>query len=150
MEAWTEPRATDALVAPKRTTPFCKIDLRTGGSFTSACVRPRAATSGAWASIREIRRAFAPRLHRQLCGCARPIRPSRATSGMSASHPAETLVTGELEEHEGKTILTLRHAIPDRVRSAKGSRARMERDAGAACCSIAIESVTHLNGEKSC
>jgi uncharacterized protein YndB with AHSA1/START domain len=48
-----------------------------------------------------------------------PVPP--AHYGMSASHPAESLVTVTFEEHAGKTRVTLRHAIAVAVEERKGA-----------------------------
>jgi uncharacterized protein YndB with AHSA1/START domain len=40
--------------------------------------------------------------------------------GMSATHPAETLVTATLTERQGKAKVTLRQSVPDSVEEREG------------------------------
>lgn len=42
--------------------------------------------------------------------------------GMSASHPAEMLVTLTFAEHEGKTKLTARQSVPESVEERDGTQ----------------------------
>ncbi|MFZ2540259.1 MAG: SRPBCC domain-containing protein [Gallionella sp.] len=120
-KAWTEPGHLMRWWAPKGcTTPFCKVDLRPGGKF-HYCMR-----------LPEGRDIYGIGIYREIVAPARlvytdsfadaqgnPVPP--AHYGMSASHPAETLVTVSFEEHEGKTRLTLRHAIPVSVEERAGT-----------------------------
>jgi uncharacterized protein YndB with AHSA1/START domain len=54
---------------------------------------------------------------------------------MKAGHPAETLVTMAFAEQRGKTVVTLRQAIP----ATAGSRARMEQGWGEMLNKLAFE-----------
>lgn len=102
------------------TTPFCKIDLRPGGRF-HYCMR-----------MPEGREIWGVGVYREIVAPSRlvyadsfadahgnPVPP--AHYGMSAAHPAESLVTVTFDEHEGKTRVTLRHAMPMSVEERKGT-----------------------------
>jgi len=120
-EAWTEPGYLMRWWAPKGcTTPFCKVDLRPGGKFHYCMRMPEGRDIWGIGVYREI---VAPSLLVYTDSFAdaqgNPVPP--AHYGMSASHPAETLVTVSFEEHEGKTKLTLRHGIPVSVEERKGA-----------------------------
>lgn len=120
-EAWTEPGHLMRWWAPKGcTTPFCKVDLRPGGKFHYCMRLPEGRDIWGIGVYREI---IAPVLLVYTDSFANeqgnPVPP--AHYGMSASHPAETLVTVSFEEHEGKTKLTLRHAIPVSVEERAGT-----------------------------
>jgi uncharacterized protein YndB with AHSA1/START domain len=120
-KAWTEPEHLMRWWAPKGcTTPFCKVDLRPGGKF-HYCMR-----------LPEGRDIWGMGVYREIVAPARlvyadsfadaqgnPVPP--AHYGMSASHPAESLVTVTFEEHAGKTRVTLRHAIAVAVEERKGA-----------------------------
>ncbi|MFZ5522801.1 MAG: SRPBCC domain-containing protein [Pseudomonadota bacterium] len=120
-KAWTEPGQLMRWWAPKGcTTPFCKEDLRIGGKFHYCMRLPEGRDIWGMGIYREI---VAPALIVYTDSFAdaqgNPVPP--AHYGMSASHPAETLVTVSFEEHEGKTRLTLRHAIPVSVEEREGT-----------------------------
>ena len=120
-KAWTNPGHLMRWWAPKGcTTPFCKVDLRPGGRFHYCMRLPEGRDIWGMGIYREI---VAPSLlvytDRFADAQGNPVPP--AVYGMSASHPAETLVTVTFEEHEGKTRLTLRHAIPVSVEERKGA-----------------------------
>ena len=120
-EAWTEPGYLMRWWAPKGcTTPFCKVDLRPGGKFHYCMRMPEGRDIWGIGVYREI---VAPSLLVYTDSFAdaqgNPVPP--AHYGMSASHPAEALVTVSFEEHEGKTKLTLRHGIPVSVEERKGA-----------------------------
>jgi uncharacterized protein YndB with AHSA1/START domain len=119
--AWTEPARLMRWWAPNGcTTPFCTVDLRPGGRF-HFCMR----TS-------EGRDIWALGIYREIVVPERlvytdsfadadgnPVPPSRY--GMSDSHPAETLVTVTFADHEGGTIVTLRHSLPESVEERTGT-----------------------------
>ena len=120
-DAWTEPGQLMRWWAPKGcTTPFCKVDLRPGGKFHYCMRMPEGRDIWGIGVYREI---VAPALIVYTDSFAdaqgNPVPP--AHYGMSASHPAETLVTVSFEEREGKTRLTLRHAIPVSVEEREGT-----------------------------
>jgi uncharacterized protein YndB with AHSA1/START domain len=120
-DAWTEPGQLMRWWAPKGcTTPFCKVELRLGGKFHYCMRMPEGRDICGIGIYREI---VAPSRLVYTDSFAdvqgNPVTP--AHYGMSASHPAETLVTVSFEEHEGKTRLTLRHAIPVTVEERAGA-----------------------------
>ena len=120
-EAWTEPGHLMRWWAPKDcTTPFCKVDLRPGGKFHYCMRLPEGRDIWGIGVYREI---VAPSLlvYTDSFADAQGNPAPPAHYGMSASHPAETLVTVSFEEHEGKTRLTLRHAIPVSVEEREGT-----------------------------
>ena len=120
-KAWTNPKHLMRWWAPKGcTTPFCKVDLRPGGKFHYCMRLPEGREIWGMGIYREIvvpsRLVYADSF---ADAQGNPVPP--AHYGMSASHPAESLVTVTFEEHEGKTWLTLRHAIPVSVEERKGA-----------------------------
>lgn len=120
-KAWTDPAHLMRWWAPKGcTTPFCKVDLRPGGKFHYCMRLPEGREIWGMGIYREIvvpsRLVYADSF---ADAQGNPVPP--AHYGMSASHPAESLVTVTFEEHEGKTWLTLRHAIPVSVEERKGT-----------------------------
>lgn len=120
-KAWTEPAHLMRWWAPQGcTTPFCKVDLRPGGKFLYCMRLPEGRDIWGMGVYREI---IVPSLLIYTDSFAdaqgNPVPP--AHYGMSAGHPAESLVTVTFEEHEGKTRLTLRHAIPVSVAERKGT-----------------------------
>ena len=120
-KAWTESEQLMRWWAPKGcTTPFCKVDLRPGGKFHYCMRLPEGRDIWGMGVYREI---VAPSLLVYTDSFAdahgNPVPP--AHYGISASHPAESLVTVTFEEQEGKTKLTLRHAIPVSVEERKGT-----------------------------
>ena len=114
-DAWTKPEHLTAWWAPKGcTTPHCTVDLRAGGSF-HYCMR-----------LPDGRDIWGIGLYREI------VRPERIVYadwfadekgnkvlpshyGMSAGHPAETLVTVTFVQRGRGTQLTLRHSIPESV-----------------------------------
>jgi len=115
-KTWTEPEHLTRWWAPDGcTTPFCKVDLRPGGRF-HYCMR-----------LPDGREIWAIGIYRHIVEPERivyvdsfadengnPIPPTHY--GMSADHPAESLVTVTFAEQAGKTQLTLRHAIPEAIK----------------------------------
>jgi uncharacterized protein YndB with AHSA1/START domain len=115
-KTWTEPEHLTRWWAPDGcTTPFCKVDLRPGGRF-HYCMR-----------LPDGREIWAIGIYRHIVEPERivyvdsfadengnPIPPTHY--GMSADHPAESLVTVTFAEQAGKTKLTLRHAIPEAIK----------------------------------
>ena len=121
-KAWTEPEHLMRWWAPKGcTTPFCKVDLRPGGAFHYCMRLPEGREIWGIGTYREI---VAPERIVYTDSFAdaegNPVAPSHY--GMSASHPAETLVTVLFAEHNGKTKLTLRHSIPQSVEEREGTQ----------------------------
>jgi uncharacterized protein YndB with AHSA1/START domain len=115
-KTWTEPEHLTRWWAPDGcTTPFCKVDLRPGGRF-HYCMR-----------LPDGREIWAIGIYRHIVEPERivyvdsfadengnPIPPTHY--GMSADHPAESLVTVTFAEQAGKTKLTVRHAIPEAIK----------------------------------
>ena len=113
--AWTRPEHLMRWWAPKGcTTPVCKVDLRPGGKF-HYCMR-----------LPEGREIWGVGLYREIVEPERivytdcfadaegnPVSPEHY--GMSPGHPMESLVTVTFAELDGRTKLTLRHAIPEPV-----------------------------------
>jgi uncharacterized protein YndB with AHSA1/START domain len=110
-KAWTEPQHLTHWWAPNGcTTPFCRIDLRVGGKF-HFCMRFDDGLEmwglGIYREIVEPDRIVYTDTFADAEGNSVP--PSYY--GMSAGHPAETLVTVTFSEHDGKTKLTLRQSV---------------------------------------
>ena len=121
-KAWTEPERLMRWWAPKGcTTPFCKVDLRVGGAFHYCMRMPEGQDIwgiGVYREIVEPERIVFTDAFANAEG--NPVPP--AHYGMSASHPAETLVTVTFAEHEGRTKLTLRHSILESVEERGGTQ----------------------------
>lgn len=112
-KAWTDPERVARWWGPRGfTTPFCRIDLRTGGVFHYCMRSPEGRDYWGIGIYREI---VAPEriVYTDAFSDADGNPVSPAHYGMSASHPAETLVTATFAEHGAKTTLTLRHSIPE-------------------------------------
>jgi uncharacterized protein YndB with AHSA1/START domain len=112
-KAWTDPAQLMRWWGPKHfTTPVVTVDLRVGGVFHYCMRSPEGQDFWGIGVYREI---VSPGLIVYTDSFAdaqgKPVPPSHY--GMSADHPAETLVTVTFVEHEGKTELTLRHIIPE-------------------------------------
>jgi len=120
-KAWTVPEHLIRWWAPKGfTTPFCKVNLCVGGVFHYCMRSPEGQDIWGIGVYREI---VAPEriVYTDAFADAEgnPVPP--AHYGMSASHPAETLVTVTFAEHVGKTKLTLRHSISESVKERGGA-----------------------------
>lgn len=121
-EAWTKPEHLMRWWAPKGfTTPFCKIDLRLGGVL-HYCMRSSEGRDiwgiGVYREIVEPERIVYTDAFADAKG--NPVPP--AHYGMSSGHPPETFVTVTFAEHEGKTMLTLRHSILESVVEREGTQ----------------------------
>ena len=108
-KAWTEPKHLMRWWGPKVfTAPFCKIDLRVGGTFLNCMRSPEGKDYWSTGVYREIvpperlvyTDSFADEKGNVVPG---------TYYGMSADIPLQMLVTVTFEEHQGKTKLTLRH-----------------------------------------
>jgi len=109
-KAWTEPEHFERWWGPKGfTTPFCKIDLRVGGTFLYCMRSPEGKDYWGTGVYREI-------VPRERIVCTDSFADEKGNVvpathyGMNSDMPLEMLVTVTFEEHEGKTKLTLRHA----------------------------------------
>jgi uncharacterized protein YndB with AHSA1/START domain len=110
-KAWTECERLVRWWGPKGfTTPFCKIDPRPGGVFHN-CMRPPEGRDycgkGVYREIVEPERIVCTDSFADAEGNVVPA----TYYGMSADYPLEMLVTVTFEEMEGKTKLTLKHAL---------------------------------------
>jgi uncharacterized protein YndB with AHSA1/START domain len=120
-KAWTDAEHLMRWWAPNGcSTSYCKVDLRPGGKFHYCMRLPEGREIWGMGIFREI---VAPSrlVYTDSFADAQgnPVPP--AHYGMSASHPAESLVTVTFEAQEGRTRLTLRHAIPVSVDERKGA-----------------------------
>jgi uncharacterized protein YndB with AHSA1/START domain len=108
--AWTEPELMQRWWGPKDfTAPFCRIDLRVGGSYL-ACMR--APDGQDYWSTGVYRRIEPP----ALLVCTDSFADEQGNVvpashyGMEGDWPLELLITVTFEEEGGGTRLTLRHA----------------------------------------
>lgn len=113
--AWTEPKRLTGWWAPKGfTTPACEVDLRPGGSFHYCMRSPDGQSIWGIGKYREIV-AHERIVYTDAFSDAKGNVVPPSHYGMSASHPAETLVSVTFTEHEGRTQVKLRHSIPGPV-----------------------------------
>ncbi len=123
-KAWTEPERLMRWWGPKGfTLPYCTIDLRPGGVIHFCMRSPEGHDIWCRGIYREV---VAP--ERIVCTSffsdeeGNLVQPEHY--GMSPDWPAETLCTVTFDEHEGKTMLTLRQAgvpsIPERAGALQG------------------------------
>ena len=110
--AWTDPEALARWWSPRGMTPVVRtVDARPGGAFHFGMRDAEGRTIWGLARYREVvppeRLVYVDSFADE---AGRPALPS--AYGMSASHPAETLVTVTFEETPGGTLVTLRHEIP--------------------------------------
>ena len=133
-DAWTIPELLIRWWAPAGcSTPVCRVNLRPGGVFHYCMRLPDERDIWGMGTYREI---AAPNRLVYVDSFAdsggRPVPPSHY--GMSAEHPAETLVTVTFEAWAQGTKLTLRHGIPEAVQeheaSAQGWTEMLDRLAG--------------------
>ena len=105
-KAWTEPEHFMRWWGPKGfTTPFCRIDLRVGGEYLN-CMR---SSEGQDFWSKGVFREIVPP-ERLVMTASRADKEGNIVPGMSGDWPLETQITVTLEEHDGKTKLTLKHA----------------------------------------
>jgi uncharacterized protein YndB with AHSA1/START domain len=109
-KAWTEPERLMRWWGPKTfTSPACEIDLRVGGKYFSCMRAPDGKdywSTGVYREIVEPERLVMTDSFADAQGNTVPA----SYYGMSGDWPIEMLVTLTLEEHAGKTKLTLRHS----------------------------------------
>jgi uncharacterized protein YndB with AHSA1/START domain len=119
-KAWTEPDRMMRWWGPKGfTTPFCKIDLRVGGTFLYCMRSPEGKdywNTGIYREIVEPDRLVCTDSFADEQGNVVPA----SHYGMPGDWPLEMLATVTFEEYEGKTKMTLRHV---------GLPSTMEQDA---------------------
>jgi uncharacterized protein YndB with AHSA1/START domain len=108
-KAWTEPEHFMRWWGPKGfTTPFCEIDLRVGGKYLNCMRSPEGKdywSTGVYREIVPLERIVCTDSFADEHGNVVPA----SHYGMAGDFPLEMLVTVTLEEHEGKTKLTLHH-----------------------------------------
>jgi uncharacterized protein YndB with AHSA1/START domain len=134
-EAWTEPEHVKRWWGPNGfTTPVVRIDLRPGGVWHNCMRSPDGRDYWSRGVYREIVKperivttdSFAD---------AEGNRVEPTEYGMSASWPSEALLTVTFDEHDGRTRLTLRHAVggapaPEREMCQQGWSESLDRLAG--------------------
>jgi RNA polymerase sigma factor (sigma-70 family) len=110
-EAWTEPERVMRWWGPNGfTTPVCRVDLRPGGMVHTCMRSPEGQDFWSRGTYREIvapERIVATDSFADADGNV--VEPTYY--GMDASWPREALITVTFAEQEGKTALTLRHAV---------------------------------------
>ena len=110
-KAWTDCERLMRWWGPKGfTTPFCKIDLRPGGIFHNCMRAPEGRDycgKGVYREIVEPERIIFTDFFVDEGGDPVPA----TYYGMSPDWPQETLVTVTFAEQEGRTKLTLQHAL---------------------------------------
>jgi uncharacterized protein YndB with AHSA1/START domain len=109
-KAWTDPEHLMRWWGPKYfTSPSCKIDLRVGGKYLFCMRSPEGKdfwSTGVYREIVELERIVWTDSFADEKG--NPVPASHY--GMPGDWPEELLVTVTLEERQGKTKMTLRHA----------------------------------------
>jgi uncharacterized protein YndB with AHSA1/START domain len=109
-KAWTEPERFMRWWGPKIfTSPRCEIDLRVGGRYLWCMRWPDGRenyTTGEYREVVPFERLVFTDCFADADGNVVPA----THYGMSADFPMQTQVTVTLEEHEGKTRMTLTHA----------------------------------------
>ena len=120
--AWTDPEQLKRWWAPAGcSTPFCAVDLRRGGKFHYCMRMPDGRDIWGIGVYRDI--VVAERIvYADSFADAEgnPVPP--ATYGMSAGHPADSLVTVTFAERDGVTTVTVRHAIAAEVTERDATR----------------------------
>jgi len=108
-KAWTDPEHVMRWWGPKGyTTPFCKIDLRVGGTYLTCMRSPDGKdywSTGVFREIVPLERIVSTDSFADEAGNV----VSASTYGMPGEWPLELLVTVTFADHEGKTKFTLRH-----------------------------------------
>ena len=108
-KAWTEPEYFTRWWGPKDyTAPAAKIDLRVGGAYL-ACMRSAEGkdfwSTGTYREIAEPQRLVVTDSFADPDGKVVPA----SYYGMPGDWPMETQIVVTLDEHDGKTTMTLRH-----------------------------------------
>ena len=110
-KAWTEPERVMRWWGPNGfSAPSCKIDLRPGGIFHTCMRSPEGQdfwSKGVYCEVVVPERIVCTDSFADADGNV--VEPSHY--GMSPTWPREALVTLTFAEHEGRTTLTLRHAV---------------------------------------
>jgi uncharacterized protein YndB with AHSA1/START domain len=109
-KAWTNPELSMRWWGPKGfTSPACKMDLRVGGEYLNCMRSPEGQDFWSKGTFREI---VAPeKLVMTDSFADKEGNTVPATHyGLSSEFPLEMLITVVLEEHDGKTKITLKHS----------------------------------------
>jgi uncharacterized protein YndB with AHSA1/START domain len=119
-QAWTDPQHLARWWGPNGfTTPACRLDPRPGGAYLYCMRSPEGRDfwgKGVYREVAEPERI----VYTDSFADAEGNTVEPAHYGMSPSWPAEALVTVTFAGHEGRTRLTLRHAVgsaPDAERN---------------------------------
>lgn len=114
-KAWTEPDCMMRWWGPKGfTSPVCKIDPRVGGEYLNLMRSPEGKDFWSVGVFREI--VMPERLVMTDSFADKHGNIVKATHyGLSQGFPLEMLITAILEEHEGKTKLTIKHSGIDSI-----------------------------------
>lgn len=119
-KAWTEPERLMRWYGPKGfTMPYCKIDLRPGGTFHCGMRSPEGREhweKGTYLEIVPPERI----VYTDILSDAEGNTIDPAQFGMN-DWPAETVVTVTFAEHEGKTKITLHQTILESVAKRTGA-----------------------------
>lgn len=106
---WTEPERMMHWWGPKNfTAPFCRIDLRVGGTYLACMRSPEGTDYWSTGMYREI-------VEPSLIACTDSFADENGTHvsashyGMGGGWPPELLITVSFAEERGGTRLTLRH-----------------------------------------
>jgi uncharacterized protein YndB with AHSA1/START domain len=109
-QAWTDPEQAMRWWGPTGfTSPVCRIDLRVGGAYLFCMRSPEGQDFWSTGFYREI---IPP--ERLVCTDSFADEKGNVVPashyGMEGDFPLELQVTVTFEEHDGKTVMTLRHA----------------------------------------
>lgn len=119
-KAWTQAERLKQWWGPQGfTTPFCAVDLRPGGVFLYCMQSPEGRDiwgRGVYRDIVVPERIVYSDTFADADG--NPVSPTHY--GMSAGHPAETLVTVTFTAHGHRTQVTVRQAVPESVPERSG------------------------------
>jgi NADPH:quinone reductase len=109
-KAWTEPDRVMRWWGPKGfTTPFCKIDLRPGGTYLYRMRSPEGQdfwSQGVYRAVMEPERIVSTDTFADSEG--HPVPPEQY--GFSSDWPEEAIIDVTFTEHAGKTRVTVRHS----------------------------------------
>ncbi|KAB2891168.1 MAG: SRPBCC domain-containing protein [Desulfobulbaceae bacterium] len=109
-KAWTEPERFKQWWGPKNfTTPYCRIDLRPGGTYLNCMRSPDGREYWSTGIYREVQPPSLLFCTDSFADADGNIVPA-SHYGMGGDWPLELLVTLTLREQYGGTRLTLRHA----------------------------------------
>jgi uncharacterized protein YndB with AHSA1/START domain len=108
-KAWTEPEHFTRWWGPKGfTTPVCRIDLRVGGEYFNCMRSPEGQDFWSKGFFQEIVAPERLVMTDSFADDQGNIVPA-SHYGFRGDYPLEMLITVTFEEHDGKTMLTLKH-----------------------------------------